>query len=304
LVNLIAIKIPNFILRLLYYEEKKILIYYGKYYINEIYNINNFLINKNLKLYKVMTYKKEKENYLEQNIKYIIITDIYILFFDLLEGKTKNLVKLIFIGEIFQINNIERLDIDTNSDILNQANSIFNLDTYKIYIEWVINEESYSFIFSIISEINVNEKKNIIKDNYKNNNEEIIDFINIINKKQNSINTQYKLVISDYNQFESLDFSNDSQNIFSNKILKDLIQLSIFLEKEQKKINNKNKIESKETEKEKTKEKDLYRHELFKIYNKIIDIATKINEIEILFDYLDKLESIKKKRIPLFDDDN
>jgi hypothetical protein len=187
---------------------------------------------------------------------------------------------------------------------LNNTNSIFNLDTYKIYIEWVINEESYSFIFSIISEINVNEEKNIIKDNYKNNNEEIIDFINIINKKQNSINTQYKLVISDYNQFESLDFSNDSQNIFSNKILKDLIQLSIFLEKEQKKINNKNKIESKETEKEKTKEKDLYRHELFKIYNKIIDIATKINEIEILFDYLDKLESIKKKRIPLFDDDN
>ena len=304
LINLIVIKIPNFILRLLYYEEKKILIYYGKYYINEVYNINNFLINKNLKLYKVMTYKKDKENYLEQNIKYIIITDIYILFFDLMEGKTKNLTKLIFIGEIFQINNIERLDIDTNSDILNQTNSIFNLDTHKIYIEWVINEESYSFIFSIISEINVNEKKNIIKDNYKNNNEEIIDFINIINKKQNSINIQYKLVISDYNLFESIGFSNDSQNIFSNKILKDLIQLSIFLEKEHKKINNKNKIESKKTEKEKTKEKDLYKIEIFKIYNKIIDIATKINKIEILFDYLDKLESIKKKRIPLFDDDN
>ena len=37
-----------------------------------------------MKLYKVMTYIKYKENYLEQNIKYLIITDIYILFFDLI----------------------------------------------------------------------------------------------------------------------------------------------------------------------------------------------------------------------------
>ena len=107
LVNLIAIKISDFISRLFYYEEKKVLIYYGKYYLNEVYNINNFLTNKNIKLFKVMTYKKEKENYLEQNIKYAIITDIYILFFDLIEGKTKNLAKLIFIGEIFQINNMK-----------------------------------------------------------------------------------------------------------------------------------------------------------------------------------------------------
>ena len=179
---------------------------------------------------------------------------------------------------------------------MNQTNNIFNLDTYKIYIDWIINEESHSFIFSIISEINATEKKNLIKDNHKNNNEEIIDFINIINKKQNFISTQYKLAISDYNQFDSLDFSMESHHIYSNQILNDLIQLSLFLEKNQNKINSKNKIES--------KEKDLYQREISKIYNKVIDISTKINKIEILFDYLDKLESLKKKRIyNIFDDD-
>ena len=261
LVNLILIRIPNFILRLLYYEEKKILIYYGKYYINEIYNINNFIINKNIKLFKVMTYNKDKENYIEQNIKYIIITDIYILFFDIIEDKPKNLGKLIFIGEIFQNNNIE-----------------------------LINEKNYSFIFSIINEINVIEKKNLIKNNYSYNNDEIVDFMDIVNKKQNFISTQYKLVINDYNQFESLNSLIESQESYSNKILNDLIQLSKFLEKSQKKVNIKN-------ENENEKINDLYNKEIYKIYNKVVDISTKINKIEILYDYLDKLEIINKKRI-------
>ena len=287
LVNLILIRIPNFILRLLYYEEKKILIYYGKYYINEIYNINNFIINKNIKLFKVMTYNKEKENYIEQNIKYIIITDIYILFFDIIEDKPKNLGKLIFIGEIFQNNNLERLDIDINSNIKEQ-NNIFNFETHKIYIDWIINEKNYSFIFSIINEINVIEKKNLIKNNYSYNNDEIVDFMDIVNKKQNFISTQYKLVINDYNQFESLNSLIESQESYSNKILNDLIQLSKFLEKSQKKVNIKNENE---------KINDLYNKEIYKIYNKVVDISTKINKIEILYDYLDKLEIINKKRI-------
>ena len=289
LVNLILIRIPNFILRLLYYEEKKILIYYGKYYINEIYNINNFIINKNIKLFKVMTYNKDKENYIEQNIKYIIITDIYILFFDIIEDKPKNLGKLIFIGEIFQNNNIERLDIDINSNIKEQ-NNIFNFETHKIYIDWIINEKNYSFIFSIINEINVIEKKNLIKNNYSYNNDEIVDFMDIVNKKQNFISTQYKLVINDYNQFESLNSLIESQESYSNKILNDLIQLSKFLEKSQKKVNIKN-------ENENEKINDLYNKEIYKIYNKVVDISTKINKIEILYDYLDKLEIINKKRI-------
>ena len=290
--NLILIKIPKFISKLLFYEENQILIYYGKYYINEIYNINNFLINKNIHLFKVLTYKNEKEGskYTELNNKYIIVTDIYILFFDLLNDKTKNLGKLIFIGEIFQFNSIERLDIDINNNIINQNNNIneennlLNIDPHKIYIDWIINEINYSFIFSLKREINDNEKKNIIKNNNSIN--EILDFVDIVNKKQNYISSKYKLVINDYNNLEYLDIP--SKELTNDKILYNLISLSKYLEKsQQKKINKKKDLKD---------NNDIYNSEINKIYNKIIDIATKNNKIEITFDFLDKLQINESKR--------
>ena len=295
LLHIIEIKIPDFIFRLLYYEENKILIYYGKYYINEIYNINDFLKNKNIKIFKALTYKmnnKENIKYSELNIKYIIITDIYILFFDLMEDKPKNLAKLIFVGEIFQYNTIERLDVDINNNIINNSdnneeNNLMNIDPHKILIDWVINITTYSFIFSIITEISPNEKKNIINDNNRNNNEEIIDFINIVNKKQNLISIQYKLVINDYNQFESINSSIESFEEFSGKILDNLIELAKQLEKIKNK--HKNKVNLKE-------DKNYYT-ELNKIYNKIIIISCKINKIETTFDYLDKLDKLKLELI-------
>ena len=291
LINLISKQIPEFVFRLLYYEENKILIYYGKYYLNEIYNINNFVKNKNIILFKVMTYKKDKDkdNYSELNMKYIIITDIYILFFDLIEGKQKNMAKLVFIGEIFQYNSIERLNVDINNNIINQNNNnhIHNneennsnsicVETQKIFIDWIINDKNYSFIFSLIKEINDNAKKNIIKEN--NDNKEILDFINIVNKKQNAISTKYKLVLNDFNQ--SLEDYNDT-------CLKNLIELAKYIEKSQNKKNNKNN--------ENLKEKNIIKNEIIKIYNKIIDISTKINKIEITFDYLDKLQLLKNKK--------
>ena len=187
LVNIILKKIPEFISRLLFYEENHILLYYGEYFINEIYNMNNFLMNKKLNFFKVMTFNKDNSKFSESGIKYIVITDIYILFFDLIEDKPKNLGKLIFIGEIFQYNCIERLNADINDNIFNLFNEDNNeentnnicIDKYKVYIDWIIQEKNYSFIFSLIKED---------KDNDKNNNSDNknIDFINLVNQKQNS----------------------------------------------------------------------------------------------------------------------
>ena len=293
--NLILIKIPKFISRLLYYEENHVLIYYGKYYLNEIYNINNFLVNKKIFLFKVLTYKTDKNTskYSELNNKYIIVTDIYILFFDLLDDKTQNFAKLIFIGEIFQFNSIERLDIDVNNNNLvnqnnniNEENNILNIEPQKIYIDWIINEKNYSFIFSIKNEIYDSEKKNIIKNNTNN---EIIDFIDIVNKKQNYISSKYKLVINDYNQIEFINVPLiESIYESNNNFLYHLIDLAKYLEKSQKKkINKKNDLKN---------DNDIYNCEINKIYNKIIDIATKNNKIEITFDFLDKLQIIKNKK--------
>ena len=59
--------IPEFIKKIVFYEESKIFMYFGKYYLNEIYNINDFISNKNLFFYKVMEYKKDIKDYIHYN---------------------------------------------------------------------------------------------------------------------------------------------------------------------------------------------------------------------------------------------
>ena len=41
LLDIIITKIPEFIKKIVFYEESKIFMYFGKYYLNEIYNIND-----------------------------------------------------------------------------------------------------------------------------------------------------------------------------------------------------------------------------------------------------------------------
>ena len=191
LFDIIIKKMPEFVNKLFFYEENKILIYYGKYYLNEVYNINDFISNKNILFYKVMTFKtEEKKDFTQLNIKYIIISDFHILFFDLIDNKPKNICKLIFIGEIYKINSFERLEENniniTNNIIINDENSGINISQNKIYIDWISNDNIINkFIFSII---------------YDNNKENIPDFIDIVNKKQTFIGIKYNLIINDYNE--------------------------------------------------------------------------------------------------------
>ena len=252
LYEIIIKKIPEFVTKLFFYEENKVLVYYGKYYLNEIYNINDFVSNKSLLFYKVMTYKEK--DFTQLNIKYIIISDFHILFFDLINEKPKNICKLIFVGEIYKINSFERLEENNiNNIIINDENNGINISQNKIYIDWVSNDnEVNKYIFSII---------------YDNNNKENIpDFIDVINKKQTFIGIKYNLIINDYNEY-------------NNQIdLNELIKLAKFLEKKEKNLG----------------ENAIYKKELNKIYQKIIDISTKFNKIEITLEYLDKLKKKKE----------
>ena len=265
LLDIIIIKIPEFVKRIFFYEESKVLMYFGKYYLNEVYNINDFIWNKNVYFYKVMTYELDKldknknKEYNQLNIKYIIISDFHVLFFDLINNDNqRNICKLIFIGEIFKINSFERLEKDIfNNDIINNDNEEINISKDKIYIDWVLNdgnnkEIKYIFIFGIIRD--------------KNNKEEIPDFIDVVNKKQTFIGINYKLILNDYNDYSK----KDELNI--------LITLSNFLEKKEKFLSK----------------QEIYFKELNKIYQKIIDIANKINEKEIWGEYKTKIEKNNK----------
>ena len=209
LLDIIITKIPEFIKKIVFYEESKIFMYFGKYYLNEIYNINDFISNKNLFFYKVMEYKKGIKDYIQLNIKYIIVSDFHVLFFDLFEDKPKNICKLIFIGEIYKINSFERLE-ENNNVINNNENK--NNYSDKIYIDWILDDNkktTVQFIFSVINDNN-------------NNKENIPDFIDIVNKKQSFIGIKYKLIIKDYNEYN---------NQYE---LNELIKLAKILEKKEK----------------------------------------------------------------------
>ena len=254
LFDIIITKIPEFIKKVVFYEENKILMYFGKYYLNEIYNINDFISNKNLYFYKVMEYKKDIKDYIPLNIKYIIISDFHVLFFDLFDDKPKNICKLIFIGEIYKINSFERLE--ENNNLINNNDNI-NIFSNKIYIDWILDDlktTTKQFIFSVI---------------YDNNNKENIpDFIDIVNKKQSFIGIKYKLITKDYNEYN---------NQYE---LNELIKLSKTLEKKEKILGN----------------NDMYKNEMNKINQKIIDISTKFNKIGVTLEYLAKIKNKQNKK--------
>ena len=251
LLDIIITKIPEFIKKIVFYEESKIFMYFGKYYLNEIYNINDFISNKNLFFYKVMEYKKDIKDYIQLNIKYIIVSDFHVLFFDLFEDKPKNICKLIFIGEIYKINSFERLE-ENNNVINNNENK--NNYSDKIYIDWILDDNkktTVQFIFSVIN------------DNNNNNKENIPDFIDIVNKKQSFIGIKYKLIIKDYNEYN---------NQYE---LNELIKLAKIFEKKEKILGS----------------NDMLQNEMNKIYQKIIDISTKFNKSGVTLEYLEKIKN-------------
>ena len=254
LLDIIIIKIPEFVKKIFFYEHSKCLIYYGKYYLNEVYNINDFIWNKNIYFYKVMTYEliKNKE-YNELNMKYIIISDFHVLFFDLIENCPKNICKLFFIGNIYNINSFERLDKDKN-EIVNDDE--INISNNKIYIDWLSDDiKEIKFIFNVLYD--------------KNNQENIPDFIDIVNKKQSFIRINYKLIMKDYNEYNK------------EEELNDIINLSNYLEKKEKFLNK----------------QEIYKKELNKIYQKIIDISTSYDKKEISVEYKEKMEKINRDDI-------
>ena len=217
-----------------------------------------------------MTYKRDKnKEYIQLNMKYVIVSDFYVLFFDLVDDNSKNMCKLIFIGEIFKINSFERLEAEDKSN--NDENDDMNISQDKVYIDWISykHNKRFRFIFSVIYD--------------KNNQEKIHDFIDVVYKKQTFIGINYKIIIKDYNEF-----NNEQEE------LNELINLSKYLEKKEKYIGN----------------LDIYIKEMKKIYNKIIEIANKINKDEISLEYTEKIKIInnkdniynKKKNLHSFDE--
>jgi hypothetical protein len=92
---------PLLIRRSIKDSKEKILTSYGEYGLNEIYDINEFLINMEIHLFKCTV---EHEGHPEE--RYIIVTDIYILIF-IPVFHLKNYAKLIVMAELNEMHSLK-----------------------------------------------------------------------------------------------------------------------------------------------------------------------------------------------------
>lgn len=149
-------KIPSFITRVMENNHNKILVYYGDYIIDKIYNINEFLANSDLSFFKIHQFVRKGKDKIKKD-RYIILTDIYFLLFDPVPDM-KNLAKLLFWGDIRQIISCKGSSSNTESILLEWKNDN----------RMVINFEIL-FLSSSIKEFVESSNKKIAKlrENYK-----------------------------------------------------------------------------------------------------------------------------------------
>ena len=174
--------IPLFLENIKSNEEKKIFYYYGEYSLDEIYDINDFFFEDNLKFYRVNQIIDKNEFK-----RYIILNDVYFLLFDPVPD-SNNYAKLVFISDIILLDNLkedkkERIYYfewknDNKNEIINMSFKFEqkNFEEFKIIKHYKIN--------SLIS------KYELIKNNNINNNDEINYINNHINRNYNTTGFQ------------------------------------------------------------------------------------------------------------------
>ena len=217
--------IPNF---LTFVRESEILntfIFFGEYEYNHVYQINDFLQNKNiLNFYRIYLYIYNDKNKYTKEERYIVFTKLYLLFFEPLE-KDKALIRLLFHQklkgmdislETDKINNsiifkfasskkkneIQFILIDRQRKIekkININNTKFkNEYNEKIKIKDDKSEQNKDIIKNEIKEIK-DEKEEKQKINYSNLMKEWFDYLNNIDfKKYEIVIYNYKMIFRDY----------------------------------------------------------------------------------------------------------
>ena len=175
--------------------EIKHFIYFGEYEFRHVYQINDFLKNKN-KFYRII----EIDDNNRENELFIIFTKLYFMIFEPLEDD-KNLVKLIFLKELNEIDFNYNKNEDNHSLILNLSET-----DYKKNLEFVLIDRKHILLktrknFEFDNEKNDKEYdySNLIKEwfTYQNNN--ILMF-----KNYKSIIKDYRMIFNEYREHMNL----------------------------------------------------------------------------------------------------
>lgn len=250
LVDIVS-KIPQFLNRLEENTDNKILVYYGDYKIDDIYEMNDFLSNRDIHFYKlqqVFVSGKSGKKIITRD-RYVVLSDIYFLLFDPVPDN-KNFGKLLFWGDIRQLSSSKGSTDHSNRLILEWKNQEKSLVAFELVFNNIpVNE----FLETSIRKINkLKDSFNIFHDELTKPNSDksgydydklvlLIQFKEELLKKQNSINTIRELMSLYQNVIEILSERNDDN--FAEYLKK----LKLLLENEeiQKQLGGKD-IQSKE----------------------------------------------------------
>jgi len=175
--------------------EIKHFIYFGEYEFRHVYQINDFLKNKN-KFYRII----EIDDNNRENELFIIFTKLYFMIFEPLEDD-KNLVKLIFLKELNEIDFNYNKNEDNHSLILNLSETDYkkNLEFVLIDRKHILLKTRKNFEFDKEKNDKEHDYSNLIKEwfTYQNNN--ILLF-----KNYKSIIKDYRMIFNEYREHMNL----------------------------------------------------------------------------------------------------
>ncbi len=144
---------------------EKILTFYGDYNINEIYDINEFIMNREIYLFKCSV---EMNDIIEE--RYIIISDVYILIF-IPVIHLKYYAKLIFISELNELQSFKVVKEISDNE----------LPKTGVILEWENNNNSYTDVI-IMDNDSISWFKTLIKHRVKKFTESFLYFTDDIQK--------------------------------------------------------------------------------------------------------------------------
>ena len=195
--------LQNFLLCLKENIQINAYIYYGEYHIGHIYEINDFLINKNtLKFFRIMKIDGKIEE-----MRYIVITQLYFLIFQP-DANDKSLAKL---EQWFYLKDI---DFALDEVILNKKK--LKKNTFFLKILNNITKKLFEIEFILYSD-NMEIKGNI----ENNDSNRYIEFKNILINKKNEIDLKkYKIIITNYKPLFTIEIKKNNKK--KNKLIFDM----------------------------------------------------------------------------------
>lgn len=219
-------------------EKEKILVYYGDYKIDGLYQINDFLFNQDLNLFKLQQVYKSG-NKLLLKPRYIVLTDIYFLLFDPIKDN-KEMGKLLFWGDIRQLNNSKGSTEYTNHLIVEWKSQTRSIVTFELVFENINIKDFMEIASRRIIRLKDNFK--IFHDELMKSNDDkpkdyekiilLIKFKEDLLQQKHSPHTVKELINLYQNVIEILTERNDDNyKIFLDK-------MKIMLDKEDKLIND------------------------------------------------------------------